>query len=93
MSREEKDILRHNHAFLVRSLDPGSVRASLHAEGLLTDYEYEEIKVERVTLAANELILSALKRRGPGFLKRFCDVLDQESVNSHITNKLRTTDT
>ena len=93
MSREEKAVFRNNHAFLLRSLDPGSVRVSLYTEGLLTDYEYEEIKAERVTSTANELILSALKRRGPGFLKRFCDVLNQESANRHITDKLRTTDT
>lgn len=93
MSREEKEVLRNNHVFLVRSLDTGSIRVALHAEGLLTDYEYAEIKAERVNLVANELILSALKRRGPGFLKKFCEVLDQEPANRHITDKIRTTDT
>ena len=45
MTDQEKRVLRHNYAFLVKKLDPAAIRSLLHAEGLLTDYELEKIQV------------------------------------------------
>ena len=89
MSETEKRVLRKNYAFLVKKLDPVGIRSLLHAEGLLTDYELAEIQAQPVTPAANELILSALKRRAPGFMEKFCEILEDEPANKYIVDKLR----
>ena len=89
MTDKEKLVLRKNYAFLVKKLDAPSIRVSLNAEGLLTDYELAEVQAQSVAPAANELILAALKRRAPGFLEKFCRVLEEEPANQHIVDKLR----
>ena len=89
MTDKEKLVLRKNYAFLVKKLDAASIRSSLNAEGLLTDYELAEVQAQSVAPAANELILAALKRRAPGFLEKFCRVLEEEPANQHIVDKLR----
>ena len=89
MTDKEKLVLRKNYAFLVKKLDAASIRSSLNAEGLLTDYELAEVQAQSVAPAANELILAALKRRAPGFLEKFCRVLEEEPANQHIVDRLR----
>ena len=89
MTDKEKLVLRKNYAFLVKKLDAPSIRVSLNAEGLLTDYELAEVQAQSVAPAANELILAALKRRAPGFLEKFCRVLEEEPANQQIVDKLR----
>jgi len=89
MTDKEKLVLRKNYAFLIQKLDPASIRLLLNAEGLLTDYELAQVQAQSIAPAANELILAALKRRAPGFLEKFCKVLEEEAANQHIVDRLR----
>ena len=87
-SRDAK-VLRKNYAFLTSKLDPVSLRTKLYAAELLTEYEYHEIKAQSVVPTANEVILAALKKRAPGYLERLCTILEEDSANQYVANKLR----
>lgn len=89
MTDKEKRVLRNNYAFLVKKMDPASLRPLLLGEELLTDFEYAEIQAQSIAPAANELILAALKRRAPGFMDKFIRILEDDSANQHIADKLR----
>lgn len=89
MSNAEARVLRKNYAFLTSKLDPVALRTRLYAEQLLTEYEYAEIQAQSVAPLANELILAALKRRAPGYLERLCLILEEDSANQYVANKLR----
>ena len=81
-------MLKRHHSFLLRSLDPDTVRIALYTENLLTQCEHDRIKAEATQMSANELILEALKRRAPGTLERFCTILKEEAGHQHVVDKL-----
>ena len=89
MEAWESKVLQRNYSFLLKSLDPVSIRIALYQAELLTRCEHEKIMVGATPTAANELILEALKRRGPGTLQKFCEILKEESGHKHIADRLK----
>ena len=88
MEAWERDLLRRHHSFLLRSLEPDTVRRALYQQDLLTQCEHDNIRAEATQMSANELILEALKRRAPGTLERFCAILREEPGHQHVVDKL-----
>ena len=89
MEAWEKKLLRKHYSFLLRSLDPETVRIALYSNDLLTWNEHEQIKAQTTPVAANERILEALNRRAPGTLERFCRILEEEGGHPNVIEKLR----
>ena len=89
MEAWESKVLKRNYSFLLKSLNPQSARIALYQAELLTQCEYEKIVAETTPTGANELILEALKRRAPGTLERFCEILKEEPAHKHIADKLK----
>ena len=89
MEAWEKKLLRKHYSFLLRSLDPETVRIALYSNDLLTWNEHEQIKAQTTSVSANERILEALNRRAPGTLERFCRILEEEGGHSNVIEKLR----
>ena len=89
MEAWESKVLKRNYSFLLKSLDPQSVRIALNQAELLTQCEYEKIMAETTPTAANELILEALKRRAPGTLRKLCEILKEEPGHQHIADRLK----
>lgn len=81
-------MLKNHYHFLLRSLDPESVRITLNAANLLTPCENDQIRAQSTPTAANEQILEALRRRAPGSLERFCHLLEEEGGHQHVVDKL-----
>lgn len=89
MEAWEKDLLKRHYSFLLRSLDPECVRIALYGAKLLTDREYEQISAKITATNQNELILEALKRRAPGTLERFCNILEEDGGHQHVLEILK----
>ena len=89
MEAWEKELLRKHYGFLLRSLDPEAVRIALYSNDLLTQCEHDQIKAQTTPMAANELILEALKRRAPGTLERVHRILEEEGGHPNVIEKLQ----
>ena len=89
MEAWERDLLKKLYSFLLKSLDPETVRIALYSNDLLTQCEHDQIKAQNTPMAANELILEALKRRAPGTLERVCRILEEEGGHPNVIEKLK----
>ena len=89
MEAWERDLLKTHYSFLLKSLDPETVRIALWSKDLLTPCEHDQIKAQTTPMAANEQILEALKRRAPGTLERFCMILEEEGGHANVVEKLK----
>lgn len=89
MEAWEQKLLRKHYSFLLRSLDPETVRIALYSNDHLTQCEHDQIKAQTTPMAANELILEALKRRAPGTLEKVCRILEDERGHQNVIEKLQ----
>lgn len=89
MEAWEQKLLRKHYSFLLRSLDPETVRIALYSNDHLTQCEHDQIKAQTTPMAANELILEALKRRAPGTLEKVCRILEDEGGHQNVIEKLQ----
>ena len=89
MEAWERELLKKYYSFLLRSLDPETVRIALNSNDLLTLCEHDQIRAQTTPVAANELILESLQRRAPGTLERFCKILKEEGGHSNVVEKLQ----
>lgn len=88
----EESVIELNHTYVSKNLPPDDVAPLMLSEGLLTEMEHSKYRSMREgskpDYEKSEHLLACLLRRGPGFLIRFCDILNSIEPARHITKQL-----
>ena len=88
----EESVVELNRRFIVKNLPPDDIAPLMFEHGLLTDMEHSRFRSlkdgARSDYDKSEHLVSCLLKRGPGFLKTFCEILKSITPAKHITDKL-----
>lgn len=88
----EESVIKSNNSYLRSYLPADDLAPPMYQEGLLTEEEYEHYKrlkaMYTITANKSEYLTSCLIKRREGYLRKFCEILNNITGAEYIAEYL-----
>ena len=82
------EVLKCNRGYLEQAIPIDVIISTLHAQGVLLDYEYHEVTSQPFPIKRNRTLLDALLRKAPSVFYQFCSILESQRGYEYIARYL-----
>jgi hypothetical protein len=83
-----REVLKCNRGYLEQTIPIDVIISTLHAQGVLLDYEYHEVTSQPFSIKRNRSFLDALLRKAPSVFYQFCSILESQRGYEYIAHYL-----